>query len=124
MTRPLALVFYEKLLPGSRVAGKLGDLGWRVMEVRPASQLVAQARAQKPLVLVAELTLRPDDLLPFIRDLRAAPDTAHLPVLAFAADGPPGRVEAALAAGVNLVAAEAGIIDQLPQLLEQVLAVE
>ncbi|MFM7101997.1 MAG: hypothetical protein ACKO3N_12590 [Verrucomicrobiota bacterium] len=124
MTRPLALVFYEKLLPGSRVAGKLGDLGWRVAEVRPATQLVAQARAQRPLVLVAELTLRPDDLLPFIRDLRAAPDTAHLPVLAFAADGPPGRVEAALAAGVNLVAAEAGIIDQLPQLLEQVLAVD
>lgn len=124
MTQPLALVFYEKLLPGSRLAGKLGDLGWRVVEVKPASGLVAQVRTHKPLVLIADLALRQGDLLPVIRELRADPDTAHVPVLGYASADKAGLVETALQAGVNLVAAEAGIIDQLPQLLDHVLAVD
>jgi hypothetical protein len=55
VTKPLALVFYEKLLPGSRIAHRLADLGWRVTEAKLASEVAALARTQKPLLIVAEL---------------------------------------------------------------------
>jgi hypothetical protein len=59
-----------------------------------------------------------------IRELHQDADTNHIPVLAYGDPQKTKAIEAAVAAGAKLVAAEAGIIDQLPQLLEHVLAVD
>lgn len=124
VTRPLAIVFYEKLLPGSRVGHRLADMGWRVHEVKLAADLALQVRAQRPVLVVAELGLRTGDLCPVLAELKADPDTSHVPVLGYGDPKNTKLTDAALSAGVRLVAAEAGLLDQLPQLVDHVLAVD
>ncbi len=124
VTKPLAIVFYERLLPGSRIGHQLADLGWRVSEVKQASELVAQVRVQKPVVVVAELALRTGDLCPVIIEMKQDPEISHVPVLGYADPANRKLAEAAVKAGVGLVAAETGILDQFPELLDHVLAVE
>ncbi len=124
MTKPLAIVFYEKLLPGSRIGHQLADLGWRVLEVKLASDLLPQVRSQRPVLIVAEVALRTGDLLPVIAELKRLPETSHVPILGYGDPKNQKLVDAALLAGVRLMAAEAGLFDQLPQLLEHVLAVD
>ena len=40
MTQPLALVVYEKLLPGSQLLNRLQDLNYRVQAIANADSLV------------------------------------------------------------------------------------
>src|ERR1041385_563719 len=87
MTTPLALVFYEALLPGSQLVNRLQDLGYRVLTHSQASTLVARARESKPFLLVMDLATRESDLCAVLRELRQAPETSHIPVLAFSKDG-------------------------------------
>ena len=124
VTKPLAIVFYEKLLPGSRLPFRLADLGWRVSEVKLATQLVAEVRSQRPVVVLMELALRTGDSCPIIAELKRDPDVRHVPVLGFGDPKNQKLSEAAIAAGAGLVAAEAGLLEQLPQLLDHLLAVE
>jgi hypothetical protein len=124
VSKPLAIVFYEKLLPGGRLGFRLADLGWRVAEVKLAGELVPQVRAQKPVVVIAELALRTGDLCPLIADLKRDPDTAHVPVLGYGDPKNRKLAEAAVKAGARLVAAEAGLLEQLPQLLDHLLALD
>lgn len=124
MTKPLAVVFYERLLPGSRVSNRLADLGWRVSEAKAASEIVHLVRTERALVVVAELEIRSGDLCPVIAELKASKETEHVPVLGYGNPDNRRLSEAALAAGARLVVAEAGVCDQLPQLLDHVLAVE
>jgi len=81
-------------------------------------------RTQKPVVVVAELALRAGDLCPVITELKNDPETRHVPVLGYGDPKNRKLGEAAVKAGVGLVAAEAGILDQLPQLLDHVLALD
>lgn len=124
MTQPLAIVFYENLLPGRQVVNKLTDLGYRVQTVQVASSVLETVRREKPLVLVADLALRHGDFCGVIAQLKQDPETTHVPVLGFTNTKNTKLVDAAVAAGAKLVAAETGVLDQLPQLLDHVLAVE
>jgi len=124
VTKPLAIVFYERLMPGSRIATKLADLGWRVTEAKSASEIVSLVRQEHPLLVVAELAAKRGDLCAVIAELKRTPETEHVPVLGFIDLKNQELADAALAAGAKLVVGEVGIIDQLPQLLDHVLAVE
>ena len=124
MTRPLAIVFFEKLIPGSRLSGRLSDLGWRVLEAKKAADLPDLVRRELPLVVVAELALRTGNLCPVVAELRRDAGTQHIPVLGYCHPDDEALSTAASKAGVNLVAAEAGVLDQLQQLLDHVLAVD
>jgi hypothetical protein len=55
MTEPLALVFYEKLLPGTQLVNRLQDLKYRVQTVSDADSLVECAQESKPMVVLADL---------------------------------------------------------------------
>src|SRR6266568_6102123 len=55
MTTPLALAFYQHLLPGSQVVNGLQDLGYRVQTISDVQTLVLQSLQEKPLVVVADL---------------------------------------------------------------------
>ena len=124
MTKPLALVFYEALLPGSQLTNRLQDLGYRVIAHTQASTLIEQVRASKPFVLVADLVVGQGDICEMIRALRQDPETQHIPILAFAKDGYEQLRTAAHQAGATLVAGDAAVLAHLPQLLEQVLEIE
>lgn len=124
MTQPLALLFYYNLLPGTQLVNRMQDLGYRVQIVSDPSKLVAQALQEKPIVVVADLSAQRNDLFSAIRELRDAAATQHIPVLAYARQADDAVQAAARTAGANLVALEDGLLAQLPQLLDQVLAVD
>lgn len=124
MTEPLALVFYEKLLPGQQLVNRLQDLGYRVQAVTDVKILESEVQNQKPLLLVAELPTDKPSVREAMLALKQNPATAHVPILAYASETNTAVQEAARTAGANLIASEAGLLDQLPQLLEQVLQVD
>ena len=124
MTKPLALCFYENLMPGSQLVNRLHDLEYRVQSVSDAHQLVPQAIQENPLVLLADLACRSANICSVIRDLRQNPATNHIPVLAFTCEESESLYEAAHSAGATLVAAEKALNAHLPQLLARVLEVD
>jgi len=124
MTQPLALVLFEKILPGSRVVNRLQDLNYRVQTLADARNLVETAQQSKPLLVLADLSSARNDVCPAIAQLKLNEATKHLPVIGFGADQAPELQSAAQTAGATLVASDAAILNHLPQLLEQALQVE
>jgi hypothetical protein len=50
VTRPLAIVFYEKLLPGTQVVNRLTDLGYRVTATQTAVDVPRLVREHLSLI--------------------------------------------------------------------------
>jgi len=126
--QPLALLSYENLLTGNQLVNKLIELGYRTAAVPDLDRLAEQAAKEKPLLCLVEVASQAKKVADAVRRLRADPRTSHVPVLAYGKLGPAQAdreaAEAVRAAGAHLLAAETGILAQLPQLLEQVLHVE
>lgn len=124
MKQPVALLLYEKLLPGSQVGNRLRDLGYRVETVLETKRLVEVAESLLPLVVLLDLESTSVDTCALLRDLRRSPEAGHVPVLAFAGQNNEPLRQAASAAGATLVTSEDAMLPQLPVLLEQTLRVE
>jgi CheY-like chemotaxis protein len=124
MIQPLALVLYEKLMPGSQLVNRLQDLHYRVQPLTDAGQLVACAEAEGPMLVLADLASTGADICAVIASLRQQPATAHIPVIAFAPEDALQLQAAARLAGATLVVNDAALLNHLPQLLDQALQVE
>ena len=124
MTQPLALLAYERLLPGSQLVNRLQDRGYRVQTNETNMDLVEQAQREKPILVIADVGPHSERLLAAISQLKKNPDTNHLPVIAIADAHNPSLQEAARAAGATLVVNETAILVHLEQFLEQALQVD
>lgn len=124
MTQPLALVLYEKLLPGTQLVNRMQDLGYRVHTVPGADGLVACAEQEKPMLVLADLFATKGKVVEVIERLRKNAATSHLPVIAFADEKETALQEAARAAGATLVINEAALLTHLQQFLEQALRLD
>lgn len=124
MTKPLALVAYENLMPGSRLLNRLQDLGYRVQVLSDAAKLVAQAEALKPLLVIVDLVSKTTDVCAAIAEMKQNPHTTHIPILAYADSKEAKLQKSARESGASMVASDAAIFDQFPQMLDQLLAVE
>jgi CheY-like chemotaxis protein len=124
MTQPLALVVYERLLPGTQIINRLQDLNYRVQAVADADTLVDCAQQSKPMLVLADLNSSRQNVCAALALLKQNPATRHLPVIAFGAENAPDRQEAARVAGATLVVGEAAILNHLAQFLDQALQVE
>ena len=124
MTKPLALVLYEKLLPGSQLVNRLQDLNYRVETVTDASVLAQSAEEGKPMLVLADLASARDNVWDGIKLLKQNPATRHLPVIAFSKETSPLLEAAAREAGVTLLVTETAILNHLAPLLDQALQVE
>ena len=122
--QPLALVLYEKLLPGTQLVNRLQDLNYRVQAINDAAMLIQCAEQVKPMVVLADLESSRHDVCQEISRLKNHQATRHLPVIAFGVEGNEKLQEQGKAAGVALVASDAALLSHLPQLLEQALHVE
>ncbi len=78
MTQPLALVFYEKLMPGSQLVNRLQDLNYRVQAVNDLASLQQCARSEGPLLVIADLAGR-EEVCRAIAALKADAATQHIP---------------------------------------------
>jgi len=123
MLRPLAIVFHERVMPGSQIKNRLQDLNYRVLTVDNAAQLMETVQREMPLLLVADLQAR-SDICGTIQIIRQTPATSHLPVIAFAPDSADSLFETAQKAGANLAVGETAIASHLSQLLEQALHID
>jgi len=121
--QPLALVFYEKLLPGSQLVNRLQDLQYRVLTVNDPGQLLAAVRREMPMLLLADLAARAD-IAPVIAALKADAATAHIPVIAFAEEKAVAQLAAAEQAGAALAVSGTALASYLPQLLNQALHID
>ena len=124
MTQPLALVVYEKLLPGTQLVNRLQDLSYRVRAVTDPTTLLACAQQEKPMLVLADLESSRNDISRAISELRRDPATQHIPVIAIAPEGATDLLKAATAAGATLVAGETAILSHLAEFLDQALQVE
>ena len=122
MTRPLAIVFYEKLMPGSQLVNRLQDLDYRVRIVNDLASLQQCARSEGPLLVIVDLTGCPE-VCHAIAALKADSTTNHIPVIAFADEKAIELQAAAQKAGATLAVSETAMINYLPQLLNQALQV-
>jgi CheY-like chemotaxis protein len=123
MTQPLALVYYQKLMPGSQLVNKLQDLNYRVQSVNDPASFHALARDERPLLAMVDLA-GGAAVCEAIAALKADSATAHIPVIAFAAEGATRAMEDAQTAGAELAVSEAAITSHLPELLNQALHIE
>jgi CheY-like chemotaxis protein len=124
MTQPLALVVYERLLPGTQILNRLQDLNYRVQAVANADTLVECAEQSMPMLVLADLESSRQNICAALTRLKQNPATKHLPVIAFGAENAPDVQQAARAAGATLVVDETAILTHLAQFLDQALQVE
>ena len=124
MNQPLALVLYERLLPGSQLVNRLQDLNYRVQSVSDSNLLVECCEQAKPMLVFADLRAAQQDVCAAIARLKRNTATKHLPVVAFGEEGAPELEQAALAAGVTLIVSETALLNHLPQCLDQALSLE
>jgi CheY-like chemotaxis protein len=124
MTQPLALVLYEKLLPGSQIVNRLQDLNYRVEVITDPALLANAAEQSKPLLVLADLESTHQNVCAALGRLKQNPATEHLPLIAFSGESTQDLQAAAQAAGITLLVTEAAILNHLPQLLEQALHIE
>src|SRR5215216_3480393 len=103
MTQPLALLLYEKLLPGSQLVNRLQDLGWRVHTSHEDGTLTKTAEEQKPLIVFADLVSSRSNISEAIGNLRRNETTRHIPVIAFTAQEDQAVFDQAIKAGATLV---------------------
>lgn len=122
MSEPLAVVYYSSILPGSRLASRLQDLGYRVRTLSSLGELPATCEREKPMVALLEISPAADGRRE-VKALRQNPATTHIPVVAFCGPHDKAFAAAAQEAGVSLLASSASAIEQLPALLDQALEV-
>ena len=124
MTSPLAILFYEDLMPGSQLVHRLQDLRYRVHVAVTGEELLAHAATAGPMLIVVDLVSKRADICDLIRKLRATPTTAHIPLIAFADESEDKLQSAAKEAGATLVVTDVAILPHLNQFIERALQVE
>jgi len=118
--QPLAIVFYERLMPGSQLVNRLQDLNYRVLAVSNPALLAAITKRETPLLLFVDLEAH-GDITGTIEKIRADDATSHLPIIAFAPDHKTEALAAAQKAGANLTVGESALSGHLQTLLDQAL---
>src|SRR5215471_9427950 len=102
MTQPLALVLYEKLLPGSQIVNRLQDLNYRVEVITDPALPPNAAEQSKPLLVLADLESTRQNVCAALGRLKQNPATKHLPLIAFCGESTKDLQDAAQAADITL----------------------
>jgi CheY-like chemotaxis protein len=123
MTRPLVLLLYESLYPGSHLVNRLEDCGYRVQTLADPGSLIAQAESEKPLLVLDQLEPRRQAACEAITRMKRNGVTARIPVIAITGTGQEEAGETAWEAGARLVVGDHAILAHLDQFLEQALEV-
>lgn len=124
MNEPLAIVFYEKLVPSGQLMQRLEEMGYRVKGVTDEDHLLSAAEQEKPLLAIVDLDRAGGDHCQLIDALKGKASTAHIPILAFTSRDEGDMLKRAQQAGAALVVGDQAIMHHLEQLLDQVLSLD
>lgn len=122
MIKPLAMILYERLMPGSQLVNRLQDLGYRTETLNDPKLLVQHAEEIKPMLVLADLEPASARVSEALSRLKENSATAHVPIIAFCADSATNLPELAKAATV--VVTDTAIVNHLPQFLQQALQID
>ncbi|HEY8470908.1 MAG TPA: hypothetical protein VIL18_14750 [Longimicrobiales bacterium] len=114
---PAVLALVADLIFASRIRGAAAAQGVPVQVVRSADELLARARATPPRLVLVDLEARAADPAGTIARLRATPEGAGVPIVAFGSHVNRDAIEAARAAGATRVLARSAFVRELPGLL-------
>ena len=121
--KPLAILVYDRVMPGGQLANRLQDLLYRVQTLGDVSQLVETAQREKPLLVFIDLATA-GDVAAVIKTLKTTPATEHLPIIGFAPEPAAKLIAAAETAGADLAVGDSAVVNHLPQLIERALHLE
>jgi CheY-like chemotaxis protein len=121
--QPLAVVFYERLMPGSQLVNRVQDLGYRVLSLSALERLSATIQRESPLLLFIDLA-GDTDVCAAIAELRSGPATAHLPIIGFAPETAADLLAKARTAGATIAVSETAVLNHLAQFVDQALHVD
>ncbi len=124
MVQPLALLFFERVMPGSQLQTRLEALGYRVHITSAVEDIFHLAKSLKPLIIFADLITKKKDICPVFSRIRQDPEIQHIPIIAITDSSEPELEATAREAGANIVVSESSIAMHLKPLLERALAVE
>lgn len=125
MTSPLALLYYEDLMPGSQLVNRLQDQQrYRVQVAGSPEELTALAGNAGAMLLFVDLVSRHTDICALIKKLKTDPSTTHLPIIGFADEAEVDLQTRAKEAGATLVVTDAALLPHLNQFIERALQVE
>jgi CheY-like chemotaxis protein len=124
MKRPLILLAYEKMIPGTQLVTRLEDLGYEVRTVGERDKLVEEAERGKPMMMIVDLEPHSEEMSQEIGKVRANAPTMHLPIIALIDAKRKGAEEEARKAGATMVVYENVILQHLRQFLEQALELD
>lgn len=114
----MILAAVDDLLFASKIRGVARQLGIEVAFARTPEDVGRQARTSKPSLVVVDLNSPKLDPLATIAALKADPEAAHVPIVAFVAHVRADLIEAARQAGADDVLARSAFAANLPQILE------
>jgi CheY-like chemotaxis protein len=123
VTKPLALMAHERVLPGGQLVNRLQDMGYRVTTTHLAG-LTEVCHAEKPLLVIVDLMPRESDAVSVVERLKSNPETNHLPVIAYAPEKESGLIDSARKAGATLVVTDTAITTHLDRFLQQALQLD
>lgn len=103
---------------------RLQDMSYRVQALTDPATLVELAEREKPLLVMADLEPRHQQICDAISSLKRNSGTSHIPVIAFAPARSAPVQDTARAAGATLVVNDSAILVHLNHFLEQALQVD
>lgn len=112
-----ALAFVADLIFASRVQGAAHAAGVAAEVLQSAERVLERARAGRPRVVLVDLEARGGAGTELVRRLKSEPETAEVPVVAFASHQNAAAIEAGRAAGADRVLARSAFVKALPELL-------
>jgi DNA-binding NarL/FixJ family response regulator len=124
MAEPLALLVYEKVIPGTQLVNRLQDRGYRVRSVSKLAGLAGQAAQDKPFLMILDVGTNTEPAAAAIGELKGNAATAHIPVIALVPAQTSAVENTLRQAGAKLVVPESAILVHLDQLLDQALEVD
>jgi len=101
VTKPLVLVVEDRPMNAKLLRDVLSVSGYEVVEAGDAEAGLALAREREPALVLMDIQLPGMDGVSAVRELKADPRTAKIPVIAVTASAMPLEREAILRAGFD-----------------------
>lgn len=111
----LALV--QDLIFASKIRGAAGAAGVATRVTGRAADLIREARARRPGLILLDLDHRGVDVSEVIEGLKADPSTSGVPVVGFVSHVNEAAIRGAREAGADRVLARSAFVRELPDIL-------
>jgi CheY-like chemotaxis protein len=113
------VVALAEMLFASRIRAAGEALGVPVAGSVRATHFLEVARRRRPRLLIVDLELRGQDVPGLIRTVKADPDLASIPLVAFSSHLNTEAIAAGRAAGADRVLARSAFVASLPRLMTE-----